>query len=121
VKKIQKRQTLRAKRQSLLAGTRKRNAVKPKTNRSLTSKADHPMGVLQGWPSIAGAKDDGMAEQSVRVSVSGHFTTMARQNDPDLLLRGMQLARRTPDILSNLLGRCLRRHGFLNHLQLQLG
>ncbi len=28
---------------------------------------------------------------------------------------------RTPDILNNLLGRGLRRHGFLHHLQLQLG
>jgi hypothetical protein len=49
------------------------------------------------------------------------LATKARQNNPDFLLRRMQLARRTPDILHNLLGRRLRRHGFLHHLQLQLG
>ena len=56
------------------------------------------------------------------------LATKARQNNPDLLLRRMQLARRTPDIFNDLLGRRLRRHGFrwrgpsvLHHLQLQLG
>jgi len=49
------------------------------------------------------------------------LATKARQNNPDLLLRRMQLARRMPEILHDLLGGRLRRHGFLNHLQLQLG
>jgi branched-chain amino acid transport system substrate-binding protein len=35
--------------------------------------------------------------------------------------RRMQLARRAPDVLNNLLSRRLRRHGLLHHLQLQLG
>jgi hypothetical protein len=62
------------------------------------------------------------------------FATKARQHNPDLLLRRMQLAPlssilridcratvRTPDSFNDLLGRRLRRHGFLHHLQLQLG
>ena len=49
------------------------------------------------------------------------FSTKAGQHDPDLLLGRMQLTRRTPDVLHDLLGRGLCRHGFLHHLQLQLG
>ena len=39
------------------------------------------------------------------------LATKARKNDPDILLRRMQLASRAPNVLHNLLGRCLRRHG----------
>ena len=49
------------------------------------------------------------------------FATKAGQHDPDLLLGRMQLARRTPDILHDLLGRGLCRYGFLHHHQLHLG
>ena len=49
----------------------------------------------------------------------------ARQNNPDLLLRRMQFARRAPDILHGLLGRRLLCHGFRwrgpSVLQFQLG
>ena len=41
-----------------------------------------------------------------------------RQNNPDILLRRMQLALCTPDIFNNLLGSGLRRHGLLNQRQL---
>ena len=38
-----------------------------------------------------------------------------------ILLRRMQIVRRAPDILHNLLGRRLRRHGVLSHLHLNVG